>query len=93
MVAGFSHAAKLNYGPLPRASQSPANIDPALDCAIKQLAWNYAKKLLPFQGDFMSVYDALQLGACAKSPPPQSYEHMPCYKPLPSLTTNVTSPV
>lgn len=32
---------------LPRASARPLNVDPKLDCAIKELAWEYAKKLLP----------------------------------------------
>ena len=33
--------------PLPRAYARPLNVDPKLDCAVKQLAWEYAKKLLP----------------------------------------------
>ena len=32
---------------LPRAFASPLNVDSELDCAIKELAWEYAKKLLP----------------------------------------------
>ena len=51
-------------GPLPRASASPLNVDPKLDCALKELAWDFAKKLLPRQGEFKSAYDALQLEAC-----------------------------
>ena len=39
---------RANYlGPLPRALASPVNVDPDVDCAIKVLAWEYAKKLLP----------------------------------------------
>ena len=72
LIAGVSHAAtaagRLRHGPLPKASASPANVDPKLDCAIRELAWDYAKKLLPRQGDFKSAYDALQLGACPNSP-------------------------
>ena len=34
-------------GPLPRAYGSPLNVDQDVDCAIKVLAWEYAKKLLP----------------------------------------------
>ena len=52
------------HGPLQRASASPINVDASLDCAIKELAWDYAKKLLPRQGSFQSAYDALQLEAC-----------------------------
>ena len=37
-----------NYlGPLPRALGNPVNVDFDVDCAIKVLAWEYAKKLLP----------------------------------------------
>ena len=34
-------------GPLPRAFGSPQNVDPKVDCVIKNLAWEYAKKLIP----------------------------------------------
>ena len=34
-------------GPLPRAFGSPQNVDPKIDCVIKNLAWEYAKKLIP----------------------------------------------
>ena len=79
ILAAISHATKPRYGPLPRAYPGPTNIDPKLDCDIKSLAWDYAKKLLPWQGDFMSVYDALQLGACAnvRSSPGKRYELRP----------------
>ena len=49
---------------LPKASSTPVNVDPKLDCAVKELAWEYAKKLLPQQRDFVSAYDALQLSVC-----------------------------
>ena len=39
----------------------PSNISPTVDCAIKELAWNYTKKLLPERGNLLSVFDALQL--------------------------------
>ena len=35
------------YTSLPRAFARPFNVDPELDCAVKELAWEYAKKLLP----------------------------------------------
>ena len=60
----ISAEATSQKGPLPKASSRPVNVDPKLDCAIKELAWDYAKKLLPWQGDFTSAYDALQLEAC-----------------------------
>ena len=50
--------------PLPKAYQSPLNVDPALDCAIKELALEFARKLQPQRGPFPSVYDALQLRKC-----------------------------
>ena len=34
-------------GPLPRAFGSPQNVDLGIDCVIKNLAWEYAKKLVP----------------------------------------------
>ena len=34
-------------GPLPRAFGSPQNVDPNIDCVIKNVAWEYAKKLIP----------------------------------------------
>lgn len=40
---------------------TPNNVDPKLDCAIKELAWNYSKKLLPKRGENLAVFDALQL--------------------------------
>lgn len=32
---------------LPVAYASPLNVDSELDCAVKELAWEYAKKILP----------------------------------------------
>ena len=49
---------------LPRAYAKPPNADPALDCAVKELAWEYARTLQPMRGSFASVYDALQLQNC-----------------------------
>ena len=51
-------------GPLPPASARPINADPTLDCAVKNLAWDFAKRLLPRQGTFLSAYNALQLEDC-----------------------------
>ena len=41
-----------------------SQIDPKIDCPIKELAWSYAKWLLPEYGTFQAVYDALQLQNC-----------------------------
>ena len=43
---------------------SPLNVEPSLDCEIRNLAYQYAQKLLPQYGKFQSVYDALQLQKC-----------------------------
>ena len=32
--------------PLPKAEARPVNVDPKLDCAIRELAWDYAQKAL-----------------------------------------------
>ena len=50
--------------PLPKAYPSPLNVDHKLDCAIKELALEFARKLQPQRGSFQSVYDALQLQNC-----------------------------
>ena len=43
-----------NYvGPLPKAYGSPLNVDPEVDCAVKALAWEYAKKLQPRVSSFL----------------------------------------
>ena len=54
---------------LKRALQSPFNVDVSVDCAIRELAWSYAKKLQPKRGNFRSAFDALQLQNCNVSLP------------------------
>lgn len=34
-------------GPLPLASASPWNVEDDMDCVVKTLAWEFAKKILP----------------------------------------------
>ena len=43
---------------------SPLNVDPELDCELRNLAYQYAQKLLPQYGNFRAVYDALRLHNC-----------------------------
>ena len=43
---------------------SPVNVDASLDCDIRNLAYQYAQKLLPQYGSFQAVYDALRLQNC-----------------------------
>ena len=45
----------------------PVSYDPNIECDLAELIWGYAKKLLPAQGDFKSVYDAVNLGSCHKN--------------------------
>ena len=49
-------------------SGSPS-VTPDSDCAIRELAYNYGKHLAPSQGDFQSLFDAMQLGACNVTAP------------------------
>ena len=55
-------------------SGTPVGIPEKTDCAIRQLAWEYGRKLQPTRGAFKDLYDALQLGACGVPLPPG--EHM-----------------
>jgi hypothetical protein len=72
----FAGLCSADNGPLPKASASPANVDPELDCDLRALAWDYARKLLPLRGEFTSVYDALQLENC-KAPSAKEHEPRP----------------
>ena len=44
-----------------RTSSRPPNIVPDIDCPLRELAWEYAKKLLPQRGQFKEAFDALEL--------------------------------
>lgn len=83
LLTSLSQALGEHHGPLSRASASPVNVDPSLDCALKELAWDFAKRIVPRQGSFQSVYDALQLSACnvslasGKRYPPRPFQHRP----------------
>ena len=45
-------------------SGTPSNVPNSTDCALRALAWDQGKKLLPERGVFKSLFDALQLGSC-----------------------------
>ena len=47
-------------------SGTPGGVPPSADCAIRKFAWEYGKSLQPSRGDFKSLFDALQLGACGE---------------------------
>ena len=60
-------------------SGTPVGVPASADCAIRQLAYEQGKKLVPRRGDFKSLFDALQLGACpGASPEP---EHADAWAP------------
>ena len=51
----------------------PLRLDPALDCGLRQLAYNYSLTLMPERTPLREVHDALRLGAeCGFPPPSQS---------------------
>ena len=56
---------------------SPINVEPSLDCEIRNLAYQYAQKLLPQYGSFQAVYDALQLQNCNVSLSSGKYKPRP----------------
>ena len=43
-------------------SSRPPGVSPDIDCPLRELAWEYAKKLLPQRGQFRDAFDALELG-------------------------------
>jgi hypothetical protein len=59
-------------------SGTPPGIPENTDCAIRQLAWEYGRKLQPTRGAFKDLYDALQLGACDVPLPPG--EHLDAWE-------------
>ncbi len=66
----YSLDARLNKPapPLPISKTIPDTTDPEIDCVVKELAWEFAKKLQPQRGNFSAVYDALQLQNCGTNP-------------------------
>ena len=53
-------------------SGTPGGVPASADCAIRQFAYEQGRKMAPQRGDFKSLYDALQLGACpGASPEPE----------------------
>ena len=51
--------------------QSIPAVPGTADCAIREAAWRYGKKLMPHKKAFADLFDALQLGnGCGVAPPP-----------------------
>ena len=45
-----------------QTSSRPPGVSPDIDCPLRELAWEYAKKLLSQRGQFKDAFDALELG-------------------------------
>lgn len=55
-----------------RELRSPEAVPRSFDCAARRLAHEFAKNLIPQQGEFVQVFDALQLADyCGDTRPPQ----------------------
>ena len=69
-VALADSAVSSSNGPLPRAYGSPINVDAEVDCAVKVLAWEYAKKLLPRVSSVVTIYYLSNMVVCC---PPSTH--------------------
>ena len=58
IMLAAAHAATMVH------SGTPPDVPASSDCAIRHIAWQYGRELLPNRGDFKTLFDALQLGAC-----------------------------
>ena len=43
---------------------SPPGVEFGTDCTLRQLAWEYGKKLAPQKGQYAELFDAMQLNRC-----------------------------
>ena len=63
-------------------SGTPSGVPGGSDCAVRQAAWAYGKKLQPQKGAFKDLFDALQLGnGCGVAPPPPQHVWRPAPHP------------
>lgn len=79
VTLSFTHRLNNPAPSLPRARSTPIVADPTVDCAVKELAWEFARKLQPQRGNFTEVYDALQLLNCNTSlnqPTPKPFRNL-----------------
>ena len=56
LVAGATSAAALSQLQPMVHSGTPAGVPEKADCAIRQLAWEYGRKLQPTRGAFKDLY-------------------------------------
>lgn len=50
-------------------SGTPANVTLKFDCLVRKYAYEYGKSMQPRHGNFLSLFDALQLHACNETRP------------------------
>ena len=58
-------------------SGTPEGVSHETDCAIRQFAWEFGRRLQPSRGEFKSLFDALQLSACGVTTPAQQDQWEP----------------
>jgi hypothetical protein len=66
----------------------PLTVDPALDCGIRQLAYNFSSLLMPERLPLQSVFDALRLGSECNITNPTSSPSSPAPFPRPAGPTS-----
>ena len=73
----------------PPSTGKPPGASRSFDCAVRQLAYEYAKQLRPDQGTFPAVHDALQLEGCS-IPMSREARSVSAASPAPPLATPLT---
>jgi hypothetical protein len=68
-------------------SGTPAGVPADVDCAVRALAWEYGKHLLPERGEFRSLFEAMQLQFCNMTTPTAHDKWEPPRLPTPHGTT------
>ena len=59
---------------------TPGNVDPVFDCDVRMYAYEYGMQIQPRHGNFVSLFDALQLGtACNQTRPKEIKRNIPNY--------------
>jgi hypothetical protein len=62
---------------------TPAQVPVDVDCAVRRLAWEYGKHLMPARGKFRTLFDAMQLQFCNVSTPSAVDTYSPPLLPTP----------
>ena len=77
-----SHGEFINVG-------TPGGVTVDFDCAVRQYAWEYGQQIIPRHGDFVELFDALQLSACNVTRPIPKKRSPPIYTPEVSTSSCV----